>query len=343
MKIRRGRFAVIAANLIVLAGWFAASADNYSQWLYSCKITLNTKGSGANVSTLQSGFPILIRLTSATTAFSFAAAQSAGQDIRFAKSDGTHLPYQIERWDQANKLAEIWVKVDVNGGDSTQFVMMYWGNGAAADSSNPAVVFQPGNGFVGVWHLGESGTAVRKDATGRFDATPYYYTGVESTASGNVAKADTLSGGTGATGKYLRVATDMGRWDSTGLTYSVWAYPTSATDQSRLIDMCTDTTGPSENWQATSNILLSGYLDTLYASVFNLDSVGGKIKAPGTFLLNQWQNFAFTVNGKTVTVYKNGAQVATGTLTVPINNVARTWNMFWPFRLDQRSLLPGKT
>ena len=87
---------------------------------------------------------------------------------------------------------------------------MYWGNGAAADSSNPAVVFQPGNGFVGVWHLGESGTAVRKDATGRFDATPYYYTGVESTASGNVAKADTLSGGTGATGKYLRVATDMG-------------------------------------------------------------------------------------------------------------------------------------
>ena len=104
MKTNRWNLsAVIACAGIFGSGLAAYGADNYALWTYSCTINLNTKASGANVATPQTGFPVLIRLTSANTAFSFAQAQAAGRDIRFASSGGTHLPYQIEHWDQGSQ------------------------------------------------------------------------------------------------------------------------------------------------------------------------------------------------------------------------------------------------
>jgi len=112
---------------------------------------------GRNVLTPQAGFPVLVRLTSATTAFSFGQAMAAGQDIRFSTSAGTHIPYQIERFDQGNQLAEIWVKADVNPNDNAQYITMYWGKPGSADSSNGPAVFGAANGFMGAWHLNETG------------------------------------------------------------------------------------------------------------------------------------------------------------------------------------------
>lgn len=73
-----------------------------------------------------------------------------------------------------NKVAEIWVKADtVHGSDSMQSLMMYWGNIKATNSSNGVAVFDTANGFQGVWHLGEAGNAIAKDATGNhYDGTP---------------------------------------------------------------------------------------------------------------------------------------------------------------------------
>ena len=85
--------------------------DNYGQWTKYREISVNTSTSGgASVSNNQRFFPMLVRLTNAN--FVFASALSGGADIRFAKLDGTHLPYQIERWDAANQLADVWVLMD---------------------------------------------------------------------------------------------------------------------------------------------------------------------------------------------------------------------------------------
>ena len=86
----------------------------YAPWVHSMKINLNTTRSGADISGNVYGFPILIRLNSNN--FNFSSAQSDGRDIRFTKSDNTILPYEIERWDAASQLAEVWVKVDIDMG-----------------------------------------------------------------------------------------------------------------------------------------------------------------------------------------------------------------------------------
>ncbi len=170
--IQRRRFAIALAGAM-LCGFCSSvfAQDNYGNWQYYRTIVLNTKASGANVAATNLKFPVLIRLTSADSAI-FNTAQSAGQDVRFANYQGTHLPYQIQRWNAATRNAELWVLVDsVKGTDSAGgaypngYLTMYWGNGAAADSEKSTAVFDTGNGYQAVWHLAENSTGNAVDAT----------------------------------------------------------------------------------------------------------------------------------------------------------------------------------
>lgn len=114
-------------------------------------------------------FPLLIRLTQNNFNFTQSLI-SGGGDLRFAKSNGSALTFQIEHWDSVAAHAEIWVKIDtVYGNNATQYFVMYWGKSGVVSTSNGAEVFDTASGFTGVWHLSEAGTTtgvgVYKDAT----------------------------------------------------------------------------------------------------------------------------------------------------------------------------------
>ncbi|MBD3322312.1 MAG: DUF2341 domain-containing protein, partial [Chitinivibrionales bacterium] len=143
-----------------------SSGDPYENWAYSKTLYLNTTSSGANVSQDINNFPVLIRLNASN--FNFLQAKGNGDDIRFSKSDNqTAISYEIERWDSANQVAEIWVKIDtVFGNSNIQNFEMYWGNASASSQSNGAAVFSSSYDYEGVWHLDEDGSAQRADATG---------------------------------------------------------------------------------------------------------------------------------------------------------------------------------
>lgn len=136
-------------------------------WKYSSRITLNSSPSGANVAETVTDFELLLRLDSST--FDFSQAQEKGNDLYFTTSGNKPLPHAIERWDPTAQRAEVWVLVDtVFGDDSLQSITMYWGNPVAIPSSTGASVFDKASGYLGVWHLSDSG----KDASGNHsDAT----------------------------------------------------------------------------------------------------------------------------------------------------------------------------
>ena len=135
-----------------------------SSWLHARTLGLNTTSSGAGVAGVVTNFPVLVRLTHNNLDFS--EAQATGDDLRFTKADGTPLPFEIESWDPVAGLAEVWVKADtVYGNDNSHFIIMYWGNPAAAGQSNGADVFDTANGFQGIWHLNDPAAAQVKDAT----------------------------------------------------------------------------------------------------------------------------------------------------------------------------------
>jgi hypothetical protein len=148
----------ISAGIVLCASFSSPyAAENYSTWPSAQKIVLNTSSTGANVSGHTYGFPVLIRLNPSNFT-GFDATLALGADVRFAKSNGTPLPYEIERWvdgSNNNDTAEIWVRIDtVLGNNSTQFILMHWGKADAISKSSSSGVFVPGNGFLAAYHLG---------------------------------------------------------------------------------------------------------------------------------------------------------------------------------------------
>jgi hypothetical protein len=160
---------LIKDSIVVIPG--RTTTVSYYSWKYSRKLLLNTTGSGAGVGGNVTGFPVLVRLTS--TNFDFSLARKNGDDIRFAKSDNTPLPYEIEHWDSSSAVAEIWVRIDtVYGNNNSQYATMLFGNASAVSASNSGAVFDTSNGFQGVWHMSQSGKAAEMDATvNHYDGT----------------------------------------------------------------------------------------------------------------------------------------------------------------------------
>jgi hypothetical protein len=140
-------------------------------WCHSLRLYLNTTVTGAGVQGDVLDFPVNIRFNKSM--FNFSEALPNGEDIRLSKSNGEPLPFEIEFWDSHTGNAELWVTIDtVFGNDKTHYMLLYWGNPAAAARSNGSAVFDTVRGFQGVWHL----SAAEKDSA--FDATANRYHGV---------------------------------------------------------------------------------------------------------------------------------------------------------------------
>lgn len=152
------------ANEVTLAAtsnWYNAS------WKYRKKITFTNN---ATQSATLTNFPVMVKLTS--TNFDFSKAQSAGQDVRFADSDGTTaLSYEIEKWDNSGQEAIVWVKVPQVDVSNTDSIYLYYGNAAATDAQSASGVWT--NGYSAVYHLKETGSGASGeyiDSTGTNNA-----------------------------------------------------------------------------------------------------------------------------------------------------------------------------
>ena len=242
--------------LLLLHAVKSVYPDNYASWSYYKSIQLNTTSTGANVTSMEIDFPVLIRLNPGVSDLDFSSIRDSGQDIRFGRLvNGTvkHLPYEIERWTRTdgNDTAEIWVLVDtLKGNDSTE-IRMYYGRISAIDSSNSALVFDTSKGFLGVYHFAPS------DTFG--DATLFNNDG---TNSGTVSGDGMVNNG-----RYFNSSNSSYiSYDTTTLqdsiTLSVWAKPNSG--PSSIIDLFA-----SAGSGATSN----GY--KLYLNTYNTSD--GKI------------------------------------------------------------------
>lgn len=202
------------------------SINTLGQWRFSQKLVLNTTASGAQVFSDIVNFPVLVRLGAAH--FDFGDAAANGNDVRFAKSDGTALPFEIEKWDSAGGEALVWVRVDtVYAGDSTHYFTMYWGasTGSATGSvSNGPAVFDTGSGFQGVWHMNQAAGTQAKDATlNNYDGAPLN-SGSITPEEGAIGTAQAFDG---QAGYYDMTGTANGKvnFPKNG-TYSIsaWAY-----------------------------------------------------------------------------------------------------------------------
>jgi hypothetical protein len=310
-RLLRKWFRITVISIAFASYSLAWGAGDYSAWGHSAELVLNTTSGGAGIASTVTGFPLLVRLKRDN--FDFSQARPDGGDIRFAKPDGSPLPYEIERWDSQLQAAEVWVKVDtIRGNDAAQTIRMYWGNEAAADSSMGTAVFGAANGYLAAWHLGGKGTAARPNAAGGNPAQPANYDGDEAVA-GVIAGADSLDGA--AAGDYLDLG-DGYEGLAGGMTFSVWAFPTAVKTWSHLLDL--------GNGEDADNVVVGRWDTTAGYSFLNYSGANrSALQAPGQLVQDQWQLLGVTVSGKSVKLYKNGGQVLSDTLDFPIAALAR--------------------
>lgn len=220
------------AVLLISPVW---GQEDYSKWNYSQRIILNTTSfSGAGISGVLFSFPVLIRLNSGNFRY-FSQTSARGADIRFSKPDGTHLPYQIDRWiDNTgnNDTAEIWVRVDTISGNSiSQCIVMHWGNSTARDSSNSGKVFGTKDQFMGVWHMNDSSGPLIDATTNKYHAIR---NGNITRSAGNTGYGQLFDGN----GDYGE-AGDVLNMGTTDLTISAWVKRTTLNTWQTLVTKST--------------------------------------------------------------------------------------------------------
>jgi len=137
-------------------------------WKHRGAFVVLTTPDGANLpdSTVVEEFPLLVRL--ARDGFDFSQTMADGADVRFTTSDGTLLAHQIDEWDATDGTASVWVRVPVIKGNDRLTLQMHWGKADATSASDGKAVFNESNGYLSVWHLGDTvrdevGTLESKD------------------------------------------------------------------------------------------------------------------------------------------------------------------------------------
>lgn len=303
--------------------------DDYSLWLDSAQIIMNTTSSGANIAGNVTKIPVLIRLNQSN--FDFSSSTSDGKDIRFCKSDGTHLYYQIERWDTTSRDAEIWVKVDtVYGNNSTQFINMFWGKTDAVSRSNGNMVFDTSNGFRGVWHLNQNpgGTAPQlTDASFQFNhGTTHGGMSSEDLITGLIDKEIELDGDL----NYIHTNTQFN--NPTIFTLSSW-FKTITNTGGKIIGFGELQTGFNNNHDRNL------WLDSTGRVQFGVIS-GGDIRIIGTttsFNDGQWHQASAQLSSAGMKLFVDGILVASN----PSYTTPSSLTGYWRIGFDKLSNWPN--
>lgn len=184
-------------------------------------------------------FPVLVRLSAARNDFDYSKCiLSNGGDLRFSDAEGNLLASEVDTWDE-NGESLVWVRVPSFNADT--IITAHYG------CASPATVAASdvwSNGYLGVWHLGESERPLRDSTT----------TGIHFTSSFSEEKPaylDEVTGyaeSDGAVGKAVRFGLTCGNSNKDGrggllafdpegtlsgfsaMTLEIWAKPDSIVD-----------------------------------------------------------------------------------------------------------------
>jgi len=280
--------------------------ENYALWNYSKKILLNTTSDGIQINSDLINFPVLIRLREPD--FDFSQFLSDGHDVRFSNIHGTHLPFEIDRFDPYSKIADIWVLVDTVKANDSNIITMYWGNSIAAMHSLSSKVFDTSNSFVGVWHLNQRGLNERIDATqNKLNAVTQGYEGDEWTYG--------LFGGCDSIDDNDDKLEVVNIPHISALTISMWinSYELSSSGRQFCISKVGTSNKPpvyslmiNEKQQLAMNITVNNKPDSI---------------AFGSVSLNEWYFIAGSYDGNNMNIYLNGELIGSKVISGKIDTV----------------------
>ena len=240
-------------------------------------------------------FPVLVRLSTAIDGFSYASFRKAkGGDLRFAGTDGTILPHEIDTWDESG-VSTVWVRVPRLTKDTT--ISAYYGCTGTLQDVDPADVWDLD--YVGVWHLGGGSTTMEESS--------FVSTDLTASGEGMDLAATGIAGGAVDFKAYNKgrklLATDHDALDGfSACTLEAWTYQTNQNQNAGIL--CKR---EGYNKSVSYQIYDAGSGSPAVGLTMGTNSTSGISTGVGLSpSLNQWNHLVYTFNGGTVKGYKNG-------------------------------------
>ena len=283
----------------------------YRDWKHSGSVFILTTPECADLpaTLLVKQFPVLVRLQK--DSFDFTKAQPQGEDIRFATSDGVPLAYQIDEWDATRGEAVMWVRVPKIVGNARQELRVFWGKSDAKSESNGAAVFNESNGYVSVWHLGDTihddvGTLMSQDV----GTTP---------VAGMIGKARHLAGKQG-----IFCGEKIESLPSDGAAHSTEAWFRSERPNSTIIGWGNEGGGRGSKVRMQFRSPPHVHIDSDFSDV----------DAPERLLMRDLIHVAHTYANGEGHIYINGKLTGSAKPTLSIKSPSRLWLGGWYHNYD---------
>jgi len=306
-----------------------------SNWSSRTQLTFDNSSRAENLT----DFPILVNLDS--TRINYSLAKSNGADLRFVDANGTALAYEIETWNPSGRSA-IWVKVpQIDASSSTDSIWMYYGNATAVDAQNAAAVWS--NGYAGVWHLNNNpvGSQTIQDSTINNKDGSTINMDASNKINGPIGGALNFDG----TSEAIRIAStsaDSLAINGNQLTIEAWANSTGNTGLWKtIVNRRAVVVVPADSYGLITDDTDQTQLAYSAASA-TLPSTTGSVPN------DRWRYFTATTSGTTSTLYVDGSQNATRSISLSVfsgaddvtigageNSDSSTLSEYWQGGLDE--------
>ena len=288
------RFISLFVLMISLPGM--ASAWWNEDWPYRLPVALDTSPAGSNISSTTTNMPVLLRLHSANFE-DFFLVQDGLVDVRFIGSDDkTPLKFHVESFDLINQLAFVWVQVpQVSGGLNTEKIWMYYGNETAVAGQDSAGTFDVNQ--VAVYHFSEQ-SGLASDQTA--------YANPASIPEEIVNPASLIGGGLSFLGSGGVIVSDSPSnqiLPEKGFSFSAWIKPIGVQNNSLVF----------YRGDKQRNLVLGIDQSALYAR-YNDGAATTETPRTAPLTLDSWQHIGLVVSRDTLSIYLNGAEVASSSL-----------------------------
>ncbi|MDD5074759.1 MAG: DUF2341 domain-containing protein [Candidatus Peribacteraceae bacterium] len=265
-------------------------------WPYRKAITVDN----TNVDSNLTNFPLLVKIGADTDIGG--RSQNDGDDIRFALSNGTILPYEREdfRVRSGSGSGNFWVKVPTikasgSGNGSGATIYLYYGSGAAANGEDATNVWD--SNFREIYHFGSASM------------------GADSTAlnnDGTVTNVTSTTGKIGSAGQFNGSSTYIDNFSASlspatsARTVCSWINTSSTTREGIVATCGNDIDGHSTGWVFTANRTTAGNLTYFHTG-------GGTAEVSAGITTNAWHYVCATLSSGTVTLFNNGSQAGSST------------------------------
>ena len=253
-------------------------------------------------------FPVLVRLSEAIPDFHYSDFQlPRGGDLRFFDSHGDLIPHEIDTW---NENGESLVLVRVPSLDTHTWITARYGCPEVPLGFAAKKVWS--NGYVGVWHLGESALPLKESSWVTTDFTSSVGSGIVFASPGAVGGS--VDFGESGNSRKL-IAQDHYKLDGfTECTIEAWTFLNSQWRNATSVYKGLLGKRTAMNNQVSYFLYDSGTRTTFITSTTG----SNRFEAPSNMSVypdaDVWTHQAYTFNAGTVAGYKNGVSTGTGTI-----------------------------